>query len=182
MQHAGGVENGVYHQWRRRVAGADLVLQDSLRHRAPQLRREQRRRVLVQRAELILAAVGPGEAERPRLLPAAALRGPQPAGESAEVEPLDADGCRPQLAIVRSEQELVQSAGPVAGPGHDDRVGRLRVRAPGQQPATGERDADSAQQAHRVHAASRAGVSCAAAIACDWAVAGSPTARFLAWR
>ena len=58
----------------RRMAGADLILEDALRHRAPELLGQQRRRILVERAELVLAAVGALESQRLGLLAAARAR------------------------------------------------------------------------------------------------------------
>src|SRR6185295_20377148 len=104
----------------RRMSGADLILKDPPRQRGPERRRQQRRRILVDRAELVLAAVAALESQRLGLLAPAPLRGTKPAGEAVEIQHLDPDRGGPQRAVMPAEQQRVEAAGPIARPRSDD--------------------------------------------------------------
>src|SRR6476620_922141 len=87
--------------------------------RSPQLGREARRRVLVDRAEDVLADVGSGEPKRLRLLRSAAHEWLQAASVLVERQDGNGERCGPEVAIMVPVDEATHGAGAVIRARHD---------------------------------------------------------------
>ncbi len=131
VKDASRVEQRRDHERSTRVCRADLVLDHVAGEGGPQLRWQRQRRILVHRAEHVLAPVPTEEPQRLRLAPAAASGGREAAGEAGQVEHLDVDGRRPQVAVMRTEEQTMQPPCAVARPCDDRLSGGRAGRCPG---------------------------------------------------
>ena len=147
VEYTRGIEQRADDQRSRRMAGADLILDDLIDEGLAQLRRDRRRGILVHRAESEHAPVAALEPQRFRLPPATALERGQTAGVAGEIEHFDADRDGPQVAVVAAEQELVRPARSITGAGgHGYSRGLLS-------PRRGRREHDDDSELHRTAAA-----------------------------
>src|SRR5437773_4017613 len=112
------------------MSGADLVLNHLADEGGAQLGRERECRVLVDRPECVVPAVSAREPEHLRLAPAAAAAWREPARESRQVEHLDLERRRPEVTVVRAQQQPVEPARAVVR-ARDDRLSACRVRRTG---------------------------------------------------
>ncbi len=128
LQHARRLDQRRDHEGAERQDRADLVLQDARGDAFAQRRLERARRVLVDRAERVDAAIRPQEPEGTGLQAAAQALERESAREAAEVEHLDADGRRPQVAVAAAQQQTVEESGVVAAARRGPHgIGGLRV-------------------------------------------------------
>ena len=150
-------------------AGADLILDDVGDERFTELLGDDRAGVLVDGAELELAAVLGGEAERGHLHSTAAPDRGHPTLEGLEIEKLDAQRRSPHAAVVGSEKQPVEGARRITLPRHDrDRV----LHGSGR----GCADATGAEVEHRV--ATVTSTTCGLAIVGGNSLAGSEEVRW----
>ncbi|OLC99999.1 MAG: hypothetical protein AUI88_01060 [Gemmatimonadetes bacterium 13_1_40CM_3_70_8] len=113
MVHTRGPQQGTHHEGPGRMARADLILEQPLHERRPQLGRHRSSGVLVDRPEGVYVTIRAAKAERLRLAPAAALERRESAAKARQVEHLHTDRRRPEVAIVRAEQDLMHPTGTV---------------------------------------------------------------------
>jgi hypothetical protein len=113
--NARGTRQLVRDQGARRVLRGHLVAQQALDERVVELLRQDVRRVLVDAAEGVAAAVLADEREALGLLPADALHRRQPAGFPGQVQDLRLDRSGPKVAVGRSQHRPVEATRSIVG-------------------------------------------------------------------
>src|SRR5205823_9318449 len=98
-----------------RMAGADLILEQPLHKRRPELGWHRTSGVFVDGPKDVHVTIRAAQAERLRLAPAAALERRESAAEARQVEHRHLNRRRPEVAIMRAQQSPMQPPGAVLG-------------------------------------------------------------------